>query len=777
MKWFKRNKSKPVFKNPRSVQRSIPIKRAWPGGVLEHNGEFTMCGRFTDINYQASSTEDRKLMFAGYEEILKANDINKHFKITLVNRMVNEAELAEDICLKHKDDGFDEYREEINEVNLKRATEGINNIVQEKYITINTTGKSYDDTKSWFNRVESTLHTNFHAIGSDFERLDTVERLRVFHDFFRAGEQEHYNLDVSLARKKGHRLTDYIAPDGMEFQADHFRIGQKYGRALCLHDYPSYLRDAMISEMMSLPKQMMLSVDMTSEDKAVSQSTVNRKLTAVNTEIGNTSRKAIEQNNAMPSIPQRLAEKKKGLEEVLQLIGEYDQRIIWTQVTLFHMADTLEELNSDTDTLKSIGQRYMCTFGVCQYEQEQAMNTVLPYGLQYLSNHRTLTSENCASFMPFRTKEIWDRGGIIYGTNAISKNLVIANKLLLQNGNAFILGVPGSGKSFAAKYEILNVFLSTDDDIIILDPESEYPALMRIFGREGETIRMASGSEMHINALDLLKNCEKGDDPISIKCEFVLTLMEMAIGKSNMGAIQQTIIDRCTRKLLMGAQANGKTVTLRDLYDLLKRQKEPEAKELATCLELYVIGSLDGFAKETNVDITSRVLCYDIKDLGEKSKGLAMLIVLDAIQNRVAENRKKGKRTWVFCDEAYVLFQQSPAVGKFFNGFWRRIRKYGALGVCISQNATSLLRSEDGCDMLANSEFLLMFNQAAKDRDALAELLNISDAQLDYIYNTKVGSGLMRRANVLIPFESTFSQDTKLYKAMTTKIDEVERYG
>ncbi|MDL2237896.1 ATP-binding protein [Christensenellaceae bacterium OttesenSCG-928-K19] len=767
-KWIKRN-SKPLCTFPRSTQRTIPIKKLWPGGVYEHNGEFTMSGRFEDINYQAASVDDKERMLGAYEEIIKANDIDKRFKVTLLNRLVNEKSISEDISLADAGDGYDDLRGELNDVNYARATEGNNNIVREKYFTIATKAKRYDDTKSWFNRVESTLMTNFSVLGSGFARLSGEERLRVLHDFFRPDEQEHFNVDLDAERLKGHSIIDSIAPDGMKFEETYFRIGRKYGRALKLATYPATLQDTMITELMSLPKQMALSIDMISEDKAVSLDTVGKKYTEVASQIKNASRKDLASGDVSMTISPLLMEQKTGFEEIRDLLMNYDQRIEWVQINMVHMADSLEELNNDTDTLRSIWQSYMCKFVVCEFEQEQALNTALPYGLSYTDEWRTLTSANCATLMPFMTKEIWDKKGVIYGLNTISKNLVMADRRSLLNGNAFVLGVPGSGKSFISKYELANVFLSTDDDIIILDPEAEFFSLVHLLG--GAVIRLASGSDTFINAMDVLKHGRSDDDdPVRIKCDFILTLVEKALG--SLTGQQRTFVDRCTRELLTDSAKTGKVVTLLDLYNKLKAMRNKEAKEVATCLELYVLGSLNNFAQPTNVDLNNRLICFDIRDLGEQSKGLAMLITLDAIQNRVAENRKRGRRTWIYIDEIWMMYREEYTAN-FFDQFWRRIRKYGALGVGITQNVSSMLESAHGRDMLSNSEFLLMFNQAASDRGELAKLLNISDAQRKYIENAPAGCGLMRRSSVIIPFDSTFDRNTRLYQAITTKIEEV----
>jgi len=771
MAQWKPKASKEVHKYPKSVQKSIPIKAVHPHGIFEHNGEYTMSGTFTDVNYQAASMEDQEFVFGGQQELIKALEIDEHAKLTVINWPIHADALQDDLFIPPKNEDLDEYSRELNHIYEKWATEGTNSIRQQRYFTVNTRRRKIEDAKVWFNRMESTLKGAFSKMGSDYERLDTRERLRLFHDFFRHGEESHFNLDVDLSKRRGHSVKDYIAPDGMEFQSGHFRIGKRYGRVLVLKEYPAYLRDTLLSELMMLPKQMVLSVDYISKSKEDSLQRVQAKLLSVDTEIANSTKNANQQGNYNATVPLRLDEKRRGLTDIVRLIKEYDQRIVFAQITLLHMADTMEELNHDTESLVSIGQRHMCQFSTFRNQQEAGLNTCLPYGLRYVNALRTLTTENAATFIPFVTKDLWDRGGMCIGVNPISKNLVILDKKQAASQNAFVCGITGSGKSMYIKHEIIHTYLSTDDDILIVDPEREQKPIIDML--HGTFVHLSAGSQHHINAMDTMQHCEAGDDPVSIKCEFVLTFFEKAIGKLNMGAVQQTIVDRCARRLLTKADREQQTVTLEDLYLLLLDQPEPEARELATGIELYVSGSLNAFSKPTNVDMDNRLICYDIRDLGDKSKELGMLIILDAIQNRVAYNRSRGKRTWVFVDEFWLMFREE-FTAKFFDSFWRRIRKYGALGTGVTQNVSSVLDSPIGRDMLGNSEHLFLFNQSTPDRKRLADLLDISDAQLSYITNAESGTGLLRRSSVIIPFDGRIDTNTKLYRAMTTKIEEVE---
>jgi len=759
--------SKEVYKLPKSVQKSIPVLAAHPNGIFEHMREYSMCCRFSDINYAVADEEKKKEMFFGYQDLINTFDTGCLTKITIMNRRVNAGQLKQELFIPEKGDRMDAYRREINALNFERATVGNNNIIQDKYITVSAQKRDVQEAKALFLRVENNLKGYLAELGSRCERISSYERLQVLHDFFRTGNESDFHLDLELMRKKGHDFKDYISPDGMEFQDSCFKIDDLYGRAICLREYPSYMQDTMISEMMDLPKQMILSLDLIAKSTGEAIRVVNAKLLAIETEIANSTKKAGQLGNWNASVPLRLERMRDEMREMLHDLQDRDQRLILAQVTIVHLAESLEELNSDTDTLMSIGRKHMCQFGVLRYQQEQGLNTALPYGLRFTETLRTLTTESVAVMVPFTTQEVWDRGGICYGTNQISKNLLIADRRQLMNGNGFILGVPGGGKSFFAKAEMVPVYLQTNDDILIIDPEREYSPLVRLLG--GEVIHIAAGSKSHINAMDLSHDITGDDDPLAIKSEFLLSLAEQFMGTANIGPRQKSIIDRCTRKLL----TRKKTVpTLKDLYDLLLSQPEDEAKDIALCLEIFVTGSLNTFAHHTNVDTNNRLICYDIKDLGAHMKGTGMLVVLDAIFSRVARNRAMGKRTWIYIDEVWLLFRYQYT-SDYLSEFWRRMRKYGGLMTGITQNVQDILKSDNASTMLANSEFILMLNQAATDSQELAKLLNISDSQLSYITNAPQGHGLLRRSSALIPFDATFNTNTQLYKAMTTKIEEV----
>ena len=480
-------------------------------------------------------------------------------------------------------------------------------------------------------------------------------------------------------------------------------------------------------------------------------------------------------NNFSAVLPYDMEQQKKETTEMLDDLTNRDQRMMFGLVTLVHLADTKEQLDSDTETLVTVARKHLCQLSTLRWQQKDGLDTVLPYGLRKIQALRTLTTESTAVLIPFRAQEILQSGGIYYGQNAVSKNMIVADRRKLLNGNSFRLGVSGSGKSFSAKEEIASIALSTEDDILILDPESEFGYLVEALG--GEVIQVSASSDTHINALDMDKAYGDERNPLIEKSEFILSLFEQLVGAGGVSAKEKSILDRCAYDVYRDYVASGyqgEPPTLQDLYHALLQQPEPEARGLALFSELFIPGSLNTFAQPTNVDTKARILSYDIRELGEQLRPIGMLVTLDAIFNRVIQNWKQGKTTWVFADEFYLLFRYQYSAD-FFYKLWKRIRKYNGLVTGLTQNVEELLRSDTARLMLANSEFLILLNQSPTDRDELAKLLHISDTQLGYITNVSAGCGLIRCAGNIVPFENSFPRHTQLYKLMTTKPDEALR--
>ena len=725
---------------PRKVQDVIPVRRIWKDGIFMTGGKFAKTYKFTDINYLVASREDKESMFLTYSELLNSLDSGATTKITINNRRLNKANFEQSILMPLRGDFRDEYRREYNQMLLDKAI-GANGIVQEKYLTISVVKKDIEEARAYFARVGADLISHFSALGSKCTELDAEEKLRVLHDFYRQGEEAAFHFDPQDMMKKGHDFRDYICPDSIEKNSDYLKLGEKFCRVLFLKDYASYIKDSMVTELTDFNRNMMLSIDVVPvpTDEAVRE--VENRLLGVETNITNWQRRQNANNNFSAVIPYDMDLQRKESKEFLDDLTTRDQRMMFGLITMVLCADSKEQLDG--------------------------LNTVLPIGARKINAFRTLTTESLAVFIPFKVQEIRDSGGIYYGENAISHNLIMCNKANLLNQSAFLLGVPGSGKSFCAKELITFLILNTDDDILICDPEGEFAPLVQALGGDISTIiRMAAGGKDRLNAMYMVDGYGE-NNPIVEKSQFVMSLVEQ-IDKNGVGPQQKSIIDRCTALVYQEAQQKGTVATLCDLRDKILEQPEDKAKEIALSLELFTKGSLDIFGHESTVDLDKRIVVFDIRSLGAQLKPTGLLVITDTILNRVTLNWKKGKRTHVFIDEFHVVFENEQS-GIFFNSAWRQFRKRGAYPTAITQNVEYLLDSVQASTMLSNSEFVVMLNQAASDRAKLAKLLNISDEQMSYVTNADAGCGLIKYGSALVPFINRFPKNTKLYQLMTTK--------
>ena len=678
---------------PRSVQDSIPIKRIWPEGIFQQGSKFSKTIKFSDINYAIAAKEDKTAMFLGYSELLNALDCGSATKITINNKRLNRQDFADKMLLPFQGDTLDSYRNEYNAMLTEKVSGAVNSVVQERYITLSVHKKNIEEARVFFSRAVNDVRSKLNHLDSHCKELDAEARLRVLHDFYRPGEETEFAFDLKAAMHKGHSYKDIICPDSLEFKKDHFVMGDKYGRVLFLKEYASYIKDSMLNELCGLDRNLMLSIDIipVPTDEAVRE--MQNRLLGVETNVTNWQRRQNSNNNFSAVVPYDLEQQRRETREMLDDLTTRDQRMLFAVVTLVHLADSKEQLDSDTETLQSIARKHLCQLGTLNWQQLDGLITALPLGLRRIDALRTLTTEALAVLMPFKAQEIHDKGGVYYGQNVISKNLIMANRRELLNGNGFVLGVSGSGKSFTAKREIVNIALSTNDDIIVIDPESEYGPLIEGLG--GEVINISAASPNHINALDMEQGYGDGENPVVLKSEFLLSLCEQLVGAGKLTAKEKSLIDRCTAQVYRDYIRHdycGRLPTLQDFHAGLLNQPEAEAKDVALAIELFTEGSLNTFAKPTNVDTNSRIICYDIRDLGKQLLPVGMLVVLDSVFNRVIRNRKLGRNTWIYIDEIYLLFQHEYSANFLFT-LWKRVRKYGACATGLTQNVDDLLQS------------------------------------------------------------------------------------
>ena len=673
-KFIKKDKEKFII--PKGVQDTIPIKRIWEDGIfLTGRNKYSKTFVFTDINYIVASEEDKEEMFLDYMQMLNSFESETFIKFTILNSKINSIEIENNIKIENEQDGLDRFRKEYNKI-IEDSAKSSNGIKQEKYITVTVTKKTLDEARTTIRRIAVELNKHFKKLNSTCTELDANERLKLLHNFYRQGEESSFNFDMIDNMRKGHSFKDYICPDSMEFKKNSFKIGEKFGRVLFLKEYASFIKDSMISELTDISKNLVLSIDIlpVPTDEAIKEA--ENRLLGIETNIANHVRKQAENNNFLASIPYDLEQQQAEAKEFLNDLMTRDQRMFLAIITVVVTADTEKELENITEAITTTARKNLCQLGILSFQQLDGLNTALPIANNKIDILRTLTTESLAVFLPFKVQEVQHTNGIYYGQNAISKNMILLDRKELLNGNSFILGVSGSGKSFTAKQEISSIMLKEKDaDIIIIDPENEFAGLVSKFG--GEVIEISSTSKNHINAMDMNKYYGDNSNPIVLKSEFVLSLCEQLMGKA-LEPQQRSIIDRCTAKVYKDYQNRdyeGEPPTLKDFREELLKQNEKEAREVALAIELFRNGSLNTFAKQTNVNINNRLVCYNILELKKQLQPIAMLVILDSIFNRITANRQKGKTTYIYIDEIYLLFQYEYSANFLFT-LWKRVRKY-----------------------------------------------------------------------------------------------------
>lgn len=754
---------KTPYSRMKRVQDIIPINRIWEDGIFLVGNRYAKTYAFSDVNFSVANDETQLNILTQYSAFLNSLDSDADTKITINNRSLDKKTFSEEVLIPRADDGLDLYRDEYNKIIMSKAQAG-SGIVQERYVTVSIYKKNIEEARTYFARVLTDFTKYFAAPGSKIRELDAVEKLRVLHDFYHPDDVTDFKIDLKDLMRKGHDFKDLICPDYCEHYKDYLVLGNKYARVLYLKDYATAISTDFIAQLMDRSRQMMLSLDVLPipVDEAV-RDTENRLL-GIETNITNWQKKQNQNNNFSAEIPYDMEQQRIEMKEFLNDLTNRNQRMMLSVITLVHLADNLEQLNADTDSIVSFAKTKMCSMVPATFQQLDALNTVLPIGTRKMDQMRTLTTESLAAFMPFKAQEIQEPGGIYFGENAISHNLILCNVANLLNQSMLLLGVPGSGKSFFAKLLIIFLALSSKEDIIICDPEGEYTPLVKAIG--GSVIQIAAGGKDRVNAMDMVEGY--GDtDPIADKSQFIMSLIEQ-ISPNEVGAYQKSIIDRCVALAYKRQRKTGQVPTLKTLRNLIIEQPEDEANYLALALELFTDGSLDIFAHETNVNTNNRIISYDIHNLGSQLKPVGLLTITDAIINRVNANWKKGKRAHLFIDEFHVVYENEQS-GNFFTSAWRQFRKRNTYPCAITQNVEYLLASEAAKSMLSNSEFVVMLNQATSDRDQLQHLYNITPEQMSYVTNADAGCGLIRYGERLVPFVNKIPNNTDIYKLITTK--------
>ena len=764
--------SEPLYKAPKSIQETIEIMKVAENGIFEvARNRFSKCYRFQDINYTTTNEIEQIDIFERYCKFLNSLDVS--FKITINNKNKDMEQVRDFVFLQDMDDGFNHFRKAYNDIMERKIHEGRQGIEQERYLTITIERKNFEEAKAQFATIEASIHKAFNELGAEIVPLTGNERIKVLHNFYHLGEENSFDFDIKTARKVGADFRNDLCNKMMQFYPDYFKDEKKFCRALFIKKYPSSLSDRFLNEITSLPVHSITSIDVVPIPKDMTTKVLQKKYLGIESDIIKQQRVRNKNNDFSSEISYNKRIEKKEIEEIMDDVRENDQCLYYVAVTIILMADSKEELDSMTETVETIGKRNSVTIEEHYLKQREALNTALPIGVRQVETMRTMLTQSLAVLMPFNVQELNDGSGCYYGINQVSKNINIGNRKKLINGNGFVFGVPGSGKSHFCKMELGQVFLSGEDEIIIIDPMNEYFDIAHTYG--GTVVNMSTYTDNYVNPLDmdvwsLDLNDSKG--MIREKGEFMLGLCEQCMGES-LNSRQKSIIDRCVRKLYIEiARSREKYVpVMSDFYDILMNQPEEEAKDIALSLELFVNGSLNIFNHQTNVDVDNRFTVYGIRDLGTELSPITMLVMMESIQNRIIENGKRGIATWLYIDEFHVLLN-SEYSAKYLQQLWKKVRKQGGLCTGITQNVVDLLQNYTATTMLANSEFVALLKQANTDSSKMAEVIGVSEAQLRFVTNTQSGMGLMKCGNVVIPFDNTIEKGTDIYNLYNTNIHE-----
>ena len=759
-----------------TAQQTIPYLAMYPDGICKvTEKKYSKSIAYDDINYQLAQADDKTAIFENWCDFLNYFDATVSVQLSFVNRGTRSGGAEEVIAIPAQNDAFNSIRTEYADMLKHQLAKGNNGFVKSKYITFSVEADNLNAAKARLARIETDILNNFKVLGAAARPMTGYERLEALHSVFHP-EGEPFRFSWDWLTPSGLTTKDFIAPSSFRFgEGRYFRMGRKIGAVSFLEILAPELNDRMLADILDLETGIVVNLHIKSIDQTEAIKTIKRKITDLDKMKIEEQKKAVRSGYDMDIIPSDLAMFGGEAKNLLQDLQSRNERMFLLTFLVVNMADTKRKLENDIFAAAGIAQKYNCALTRLDYQQEAGLMSSVPLGENLIPIQRGLTTSSTAIFIPFITQELFQQGAALYyGLNALSSNMILCDRKRLKNPNGLILGTPGSGKSFAAKREITNAFLITDDDIIICDPEAEYYPLVRRL--HGQVIRISPTSTQYVNPMDINLNYSEDDNPLALKSDFLLSLCELVIGgKEGLMPVEKTVIDRSVRNVyrpFLAAPDPAKMPILGDLYDELLRQPEPEAARVAAALELYVSGSLNVFNHRTNVELSNRLVCFDIKQLGKQLKKLGMLIVQDQVWNRVTINRAEKKSTRYYMDEFHLLLKEEQTAA-YSVEIWKRFRKWGGIPTAITQNVKDLLSSREVENIFENSDFVLMLNQAQGDREILARQLNISPQQMKYVTHTEAGEGLIFYGNVVLPFLDRFPQNTELYRVMTTRPEEV----
>ena len=767
-----------------TAQQTIPYLQMYPDGICRvTEKKYSKSLVFEDINYQLAQADDKTAIFENWCDFLNYFDASVSVQLSFINQGARKEKAQAAIEIPAQDDAFNSIRKEYADMLKNQLEKGNNGLEKCKYITFSIEADNLAAAKARLSRIETDVLNNFKVLGVTARPMNGQERLNVLHGIFHP-EGEPFRFSWDWLVPSGLTTKDFIAPSSFRFgDGRTFRMGRKLGAVSFLEILAPELNDRMLSDILDLENGIIVNLHIRSIDQSEAIKTIKRKITDLDKMKIEEQKKAVRSGYDMDIIPSDLATFGSEAKNLLQDLQSRNERMFLLTFLVVNMADTKRKLDNDVFATAGFAQKNNCALTRLDYLQEAGFMSSIPLGENLIPIQRGLTTSSTAIFIPFITQELFQTGAALYyGLNALSNNMILCDRKQLKNPNGLILGTPGSGKSFAAKREMTNAFLITDDDIIICDPEAEYFSLVQRL--DGQVIRLSptgkgiDGKPQYVNPMDINLNYSEDDSPLALKSDFILSLCELVIGgKEGLQPVDKTVIDRAVRNVYRPFLADpdpAKMPILGDLYNELLKQPEPEAARIAAALELYVSGSLNVFNHRTNVELSNRLVCFDIKQLGKQLKKLGMLIVQDQVWNRVTVNRAEKKATRYYMDEFHLLLKEEQTAA-YSVEIWKRFRKWGGIPTAITQNVKDLLSSREVENIFENSDFVLMLNQAAGDRAILAKQLNISPQQMKYVTHTEAGEGLIFYGNVVLPFIDRFPTDTELYRLLTTKPEEVSK--